>query len=124
MTMLLLGDAFSCARIYVLISGGCHSALAVAPVKAFKVFAVPASFTLFGRLFQSLLNSYRSSFFQQVVRACCCSRLSSHVRSLEDVLAALTVQQFICLNHVHLTATLPEARELELNQAFFICLTS
>ena len=62
--------------------------------------------------------------FQQVVRACCCSRLSSYVRSLEDVLAALTVQQIICLNHVHLTAPLPEARELELNQAFFICLTS
>ena len=90
MTMLLLGDAFSCARIYVLISGGCHSALAVAPVKAFKVFAVPASFTLFGRLFQSLLNSYRSSFFQQVVRACCRSRFSPYVRSLKDLFTALT----------------------------------
>ena len=41
MTMLLFGDTFSlCSHIFV-ISGGRHSVLAVAPVKALKFFAVP-----------------------------------------------------------------------------------
>ena len=100
MTMLLLGDAFSLHSNMSAISGGRHSALAVAPVEAFKVLCCASFFHLIwetvpisnhSRTEEVVPELVEAPLFQQVICACCRSCFSPYVRSLENALATLTV---------------------------------